>query len=203
MWLNGKVCSFTQKQLVKKHIFFALVKCINCYVLPTLAQLGTYFITFNLWINPIEFDTFVLLSTSYIMIRDLVMSLLVYLKLQILVELLLQSLWNPFWPNSNSPRSCLVWKTKAWIWPRWICLVYYCVSWCSSIWKAPFWHVFWTCDVKSLLICYEQGKSLSKHERGLFERCLISPSKKYHMNEKIKQREKKMGSCLLRVGLLP
>jgi hypothetical protein len=44
---------------------------------------------------------------------------------------------------------------------------------------------------------------LSKHERGLFERCLVSSSKKYHMDEKLKQRETKMGSCLLRVGLLP
>jgi hypothetical protein len=48
MWKNGKVGFLIQKQLAKKHILFVLVKCIDCYVLPALAQLDTYFITFNL-----------------------------------------------------------------------------------------------------------------------------------------------------------
>jgi len=42
------------------------------------------------------------------------------------------------------------------------CLVYCCVLWCSPIKEALFWHMFWTCDVKGLLVYYKWKKGLSR-----------------------------------------
>jgi hypothetical protein len=50
---------FVPLPFVKKHILFVIVIHMDHYVLLALIQCDTTFVTFNLWMNQIGFDTFV------------------------------------------------------------------------------------------------------------------------------------------------
>jgi len=60
---------------------------MDCYVLPMLTQCDTIFVTFNLWMNQIGFDTFALIVNFLDWDWCLAIVISTYLRLQILMEL--------------------------------------------------------------------------------------------------------------------
>jgi hypothetical protein len=81
MWQNGKIHSPIHKQLIKKHIPFVLIKCMDCYVLHVLAQCDTILshLTYG-WIK-LGLTPLCSLWTFWIEIGYIAMSLLIYLKM--------------------------------------------------------------------------------------------------------------------------